>query len=240
MPISFIFNFRKEVNLKFNTYLAEFIYGSIDGCVTTFAVVSGASGAGLPSTVVIILGVANLIADGFALSVGSYLSSQSELDKFNKNIQAFLTKSTFPNNHEQQEILNYYIHKGLTPNLAQENLTILRSTPTSLAIDLMAARNNFLPDNRSSILKAFFTFIAFITMGCTHISVYFWDFWITPIPNLFIWSGCFTIFTFVTIGWIKGIITHQSKIKTSLQTLFLGSMAAGLSFLVGYLLEGLH
>jgi hypothetical protein len=24
-------------------------------------------------------------------------------------------------------------------------------------------------------------------MGCTHISVYFWDFWITPIPNLFIW-----------------------------------------------------
>jgi hypothetical protein len=53
MPISFIFNFRKEVNLKFNTYLAEFIYGSIDGCVTTFAVVSGASGAGLPSTVVL-------------------------------------------------------------------------------------------------------------------------------------------------------------------------------------------
>ena len=104
----------------------------------------------------------------------------------------------------------------------------------------MAARNNFLPDNRSSILKAFFTFIAFITMGCIPISVYFWDFWITPIPNLFIWSGCFTIFTFVTIGWIKGIITHQPKIKTSLQTLLLGSMAAGLSFLVGYLLEGVH
>ena len=131
MPISFNFNFRKEVNLKFNTYLAEFIYGSIDGCVTTFAVVSGASGAGLPSTVVIILGVAHLIADGFAMSVGSYLSSQSELDKFHKNMQAFLTKSTFPNNHEQQEILNYYKHKGLTPNLAQENLNILHSTPTS-------------------------------------------------------------------------------------------------------------
>lgn len=65
------------------------------------------------------------------MSVGSYLSSQSELDKFHKNMQAFLTKSTFPNNHEQQEILNYYKHKGLTPNLAQENLNILHSTPTS-------------------------------------------------------------------------------------------------------------
>ena len=103
MPIQFIFNFRKGVNIQINTFLTEFVYGGIDGCVTTFAVVSGASGAGLPSTIVIILGVANLIADGFAMSVGSYLSSQSELDKFHKNIHTFLTKSTFPNNHEQQD-----------------------------------------------------------------------------------------------------------------------------------------
>jgi VIT1/CCC1 family predicted Fe2+/Mn2+ transporter len=59
---------------KFSDYLGEFVYGGIDGSVTTFAVVAGAAGAGLNSTVVIILGFANLLADGFAMAVGAYLS----------------------------------------------------------------------------------------------------------------------------------------------------------------------
>ena len=174
------------------------------------------------------------------MSVGSYLSAQSELDKFHKNINELVKKSNFPNHHEQTELLDYYINKGLTEQLAQQNLSVLKLKPTTLAQDLMAARNNFLPDNRSYFLKAFFTFIAFIVMGSIPVSIYFWDFWISPIQNLFLFSGTFTILSFATIGWIKGKITHQSKIKTSLQTVFLGIMAAGLSFLVGYLLEGLH
>lgn len=60
-------------------YLKEFVYGGIDGCVTTFAVVAGATGAGLNSGVIIILGFANLIADGFSMSVGNYLSVKSEI-----------------------------------------------------------------------------------------------------------------------------------------------------------------
>ncbi len=52
-------------------YLAEFVYGGMDGSITTFAVVAGAEGAHLPSSIVIIMGFANLLADGFAMSVGS-------------------------------------------------------------------------------------------------------------------------------------------------------------------------
>lgn len=59
-------------------YLGDFVYGGIDGCVTTFAVVAGASGAGLDSSIVIILGFANLLADGFAMSIGAYLSERTD------------------------------------------------------------------------------------------------------------------------------------------------------------------
>ena len=59
-------------------YLKEFVYGGIDGCVTTFAVVAGATGAGLNPGIIIVLGFANLIADGFSMSVGNYLSVKSE------------------------------------------------------------------------------------------------------------------------------------------------------------------
>ena len=60
------------------SYLHDFIYGAIDGAVTTFAVVSGVAGADLGASVVIILGAANLIADGFSMAVSNYLGSRAE------------------------------------------------------------------------------------------------------------------------------------------------------------------
>ena len=61
------------------SYMAEFVYGSIDGTITTFAVVAGASGANLSSGIILVLGLANLLADGFSMSAGSYLSMKSRL-----------------------------------------------------------------------------------------------------------------------------------------------------------------
>ena len=61
-------------------YLPEFVYGSIDGVVTTFAIVAGSVGASLSSTIILILGFANLFADGFSMSVASFLSAKSQTD----------------------------------------------------------------------------------------------------------------------------------------------------------------
>lgn len=65
---------------KIEDNLREFVYGGMDGAVTTFAVVTGAAGANLDSSVVLILGFANVIADGFSMAVGSYLSEKSDQD----------------------------------------------------------------------------------------------------------------------------------------------------------------
>lgn len=59
-------------------YLKDYIYGAIDGTVTTFAVVAGVAGAGLSHSIVIILGFANLVADGFSMAVSNYLGSRAE------------------------------------------------------------------------------------------------------------------------------------------------------------------
>jgi VIT1/CCC1 family predicted Fe2+/Mn2+ transporter len=57
---------------KRGNYLRDWIYGGIDGTVTTFAIVAGVVGADLPGTVVLVLGLANLMADGFAMGAGNY------------------------------------------------------------------------------------------------------------------------------------------------------------------------
>ena len=66
---------------RFQDYLGEFVYGGIDGLVTTFAVVAGSAGAELSISIILILGFANLIADGFSMSIGAYLASRSEHQK---------------------------------------------------------------------------------------------------------------------------------------------------------------
>ncbi|WP_049893876.1 VIT1/CCC1 transporter family protein [Salinarchaeum sp. Harcht-Bsk1] len=67
-------------------YLAEVIYGANDGIVTTFAVVSGVAGAALNPSIVLILGAANLFADGFSMGMSNYLSRRSELD-YERSVQ---------------------------------------------------------------------------------------------------------------------------------------------------------
>ena len=73
-----------RIKQHFEDYLSEFVYGGIDGAVTTFAVVAGATGARFDTTVILVLGFANLIADGFSMGVGSYLSTKSEQELMEK------------------------------------------------------------------------------------------------------------------------------------------------------------
>lgn len=73
------------MNLKnYSNYSSEFVHGSIDGLVTTFAVINGAIGAHLSLKSVIILGIVNVIADGFTIAAGKYLSAKAEEDTLKK------------------------------------------------------------------------------------------------------------------------------------------------------------
>lgn len=63
---------------KSQRYLPEFVYGSIDGLITTFAIVTGSIGASLSAAVILVLGFANVLADGFSMGSSNYLSAQSE------------------------------------------------------------------------------------------------------------------------------------------------------------------
>lgn len=82
----------------------------MDGCVTTFAVVAGSVGANLDSAVIIILGFANLIADGFAMSVGAYLSHKTEQDNRKKNRET----GTYPEKYNPAEEKSPLVIGGIT------------------------------------------------------------------------------------------------------------------------------
>lgn len=80
---------------KLKAYVPEFVYGAFDGIVTTFAVVAAAAGAGMSSAVVIVLGLANLIADGFSMGASAYLSHRSEKDDHERHKSLLTGLATF-------------------------------------------------------------------------------------------------------------------------------------------------
>lgn len=106
-------NIKQSLFLKIEKHIGEFVYGGMDGCVTTFAVVAGSVGAKLNTSVILILGFANLLADGFAMSVGAYLSAKSEHENN-------LKKLKLDNNHKYLllEDKNLPIRKGVATYLS--------------------------------------------------------------------------------------------------------------------------
>lgn len=134
-------NLKRRIKNHLEEYLGQFVYGGIDGSVTTFAVVAGATGAQLSSVIVIILGFANLIADGFSMAVGSYLSSKSEIELARKNNKK-IEDERLPIVDGLMTFLSFQV-VGLVPLLAYtvdyifklniENLFLIASVLTALS-----------------------------------------------------------------------------------------------------------
>jgi vacuolar iron transporter family protein len=68
-------------------YIGDLVYGANDGLVTTFAVVSGVAGARLSAGVVLVLGVANLLADGFSMGASAFLAIRSTTEGVKRGLR---------------------------------------------------------------------------------------------------------------------------------------------------------
>jgi VIT1/CCC1 family predicted Fe2+/Mn2+ transporter len=203
----------EKINRWFNKYLGEIVYGGIVDSVTTFAVVTGAAGAGLSSTVVIILGFANLIADGFSMSVGAYLSSKSEQDKYMKEKRNDYWEIEHKRESEVEEVHDIFAELGLEGDLLQSVAEKVTENEDRWVEVMMKHKLEMVEEKRSPIWIGANTFISFLM------------------------SLTLTALVFINIGWMKSNVTHTSKVRGVIETLGLGVIAAALAYLAGDLLE---
>lgn len=220
-------------------YLGEFVYGGIDGCVTTFAVVAGSVGAGLDSSIIIILGFANLFADGFAMSVGAYLSTKSEKDNYNKHKQTEYWEVDNLPDVEREEIREIYQAKGFEGELLEQVVDVITSDRDRWVDTMMKEELEMIEETKSPFMMGLVTYISFIAIGLiplmTYVIDYIWGFG----RDLFLWTCVFTSVGFIIIGFLKSYVTETNRIKGILETLVLGAIAALVSYFVGDVLESL-
>ncbi len=224
---------------RFQEYLGEFVYGGIDGSVTTFAVVAGSAGAGLDSAVVIILGFANLIADGFAMSVGSYLSTKSEQENYEKHKAVEYWEVDNLPAKEREEVREIYAAKGFEGELLEKVVDKITEDRDRWVDVMMKEELEMSEENKSPLAMGGVTFLSFLIFGFIPLLVYVLDYSFDLTANLFLISSVLTGLVFGLIGSLKAIV-NQTKIGRSiLETLFLGGAAAALAYFVGDILEGL-
>lgn len=224
----------------FNKYLPEFIYGGMDGSVTTFAVVAGATGANFNPNVIIILGLANLLADGLSMSIGSYLSSKAEMNNYQKQKkQEYWSIENTPE-EETEEIRKIYQEKGFKGEMLEEIVKVITSSKPLWVEEMMKDELKMLESPKTPINKGLATYFSFIAVGLIPLLVYVIDLFLsdTKLP-LFLISSVLTFCAFIFIGYLKAHLNHLSKIKGVAETLFLGGVAAFVSYMAGTVLESL-
>jgi len=224
---------------RYEAYLGEFVYGGIDGSVTTFAVVAGAVGAGLDSSIIIILGFANLLADGFAMSVGAYVSSKSEKDNYQKHKQVEYWEVENLPEVETEEIRDIYRAKGFEGELLEQIVAVITADKHRWVDVMMKEELNMIEETKSPVKMGAVTYFAFLLIGVIPLLTYVWDY-VRPIDgNLFFIASTLTAAGFVIIGIFKTYVTKTKIWKGILETLTLGAIAAFVAYFVGDLLEHL-
>ena len=225
---------------RYSDYLGEFVYGGIDGSVTTFAVVAGSAGANLPVEVVLILGFANLIADGFSMSVGNFLSVKSEIDNYNKHKRTEYWEIDNIPDAEKEEIREIYIKKGFKGELLDQIVNTITSDRELWVNEMMKEELEMQEPNKSPYHTAGATFISFIIVGLIPLLVYIYQLLAEiQLENTFLIASVLTGMAFIIIGYLRSYVTHTNKLKSIFQTLLLGAIAAGLAYYVGVFLKQL-
>lgn len=198
---------------RFEKYLGEFVYGGIDGCVTTFAVVAG--------------------------SVGAYLSTKSERDNYNKHKQEEYWEVDNLPEMEKEEIREIYAAKGFEGDLLEKVVEVITNDKELWVNTMMKEELEMIEEVRSPFWIGATTYISFITIGLIPLITYVIDY-ISPIDkNLFLITSVLTALGFVIIGWLKTYINQTSALKGIFETLALGGIAALVSYFVGDFLEQL-
>lgn len=221
------------------SYLQDFIYGAVDGAVTTFAVVAGVKGASLDETVVIILGGANLIADGFSMAVSNFLGSRAERQQRERAHRNERLHIRVVPEGEREEIRQIFAAKGFAGRDLDRVVEVITADPELWAETMMSEELGFGSTVPNEYRAASATLVAFLTVGFLPLTVFVYDL-VAPgdVDNAFAWSAVMTGAAFFVVGAMKSRFVDQSWWRSALETLAVGGLAATLAYAAGALLQG--
>jgi VIT1/CCC1 family predicted Fe2+/Mn2+ transporter len=221
-------------------YVGDMVLGGLDGIITTFAVVSSVAGARLGLNVVLIMGLANLLADGFSMATGSFLSLRSEREYYRKEKSREAWEVEHFPDGEKQELVEIYRKQGYTEPESRQLVDLISRDPRRWVDAMMVAELGLLPDERTPLRSALATFSAFVLAGSIPLLIYLVGL-VVPIAPATAFGASLTMsgVALFILGSAKVVVTRGNPLRSGLEMLAVGGLAALVAYIVGVVLKGI-
>lgn len=225
-----------EKHIRIGRYLKDVIYAANDGIVTTFAVVAATVGGGLSPATILIVGVSNLIADGFSMASGNYLGTKSEQDFYKKEEAEEWREVRERPEEEQREVREILAAKGYAGRDLDDMLRLTTSRK-QFWVDFMMREELQMhaPEGESAVRSAAVTFAAFIAAGAIPLL----PFAFSGRSGSFFAASVSTGIALFAVGSLRAYFSRKSWILLGMEMLLIGGSAAVIAYGVGALIQSI-
>lgn len=215
--------------------VSDAVLGGIDGCVTTFAVVAGAVGAGFSPTVALVLGFANLFADGFSMAVSNYESIKAQREFSDALRETEERHIDIVPEGEREEIRQIFAAKGFAGDVLERIVETITQDRRLWVDTMLTEEYGLQKDSPNALRAALSTFGAFLLVGAVPLLPFL-------LPGLgmghqFLISAILAGVMFFAIGMLKSLVFSKPVWRAGLSTLLTGGAAASLAYLTGFVLR---
>lgn len=216
-------------------YLRDVVFGANDGLITTFATVAGAAGAHLPTSVVIILGLANVFADGVSMGLGEYLGSNSERAYYHGQKNKEEWEVVHEPRAEEREVREVFRSWGFRGEALSNAVNTIKKDPV-IWVDFMMKHELGLFDipKRQPIVHGIVMFVAFFFAGLLPLASFF-----AGAEKAFPFSIALTALALFSIGALRSLFTPVRWWRGGFEMLIVGGAAGALAFVLGKTLGAL-
>jgi len=232
---------KNEKHASGGNFLKSFVYGGLDGILTTFSIVAGTVGSSLGAAVVVVLGISNVISDGLSMAFGDYLSTKSEIEY--QKAERAREEWEVENNPEGEmlEMEEIYKSKGMSPDDAKLMSQILAKNKEAWVAVMMVEELGIIEENDDPLKNGLVTFFSFVFFGTFPLIPFLIGLSVeAQVHTLFYASLIVTLIVLFFLGAIKTKVTGVNVFKSGGETLLIGAIAASAAYVIGWLLEPLH
>lgn len=216
-------------------FIQDVVYGGNDGIVTTFAVVAGTIGADLPHSVVIILGVANLIADGLSMGTGAYLGKKSELDQYTRLRKEEVDEIRDIPEIEKEEVRIFYEKKGFSGKDLEHIVEVITSDVDVWADTMMMEEHGLSEETSANpMTHGAITFASFVLFGSIPLLPFLFGIPIDQRFSIASWSAGISL---CILGFTRSYITKERLLRGPIEIVSVGALGAIVAYGIGVLLK---
>jgi VIT1/CCC1 family predicted Fe2+/Mn2+ transporter len=225
-----------EHHLKSSDTIRDIVIGMSDGLTVPFALAAGLSGTVSSSGIVVIAGIAEIVAGSIAMGLGGFLAGRTEADHYKSELQREYDEVERVPEQEKAEVKEVFAEFGLSPAL-QDQIANEMAKDKDRWVDFMMRYELGLekPEANRASQSAVTIGISYIVGGVIPLSPYFF---IRESQMALYYSCAITMVCLFVFGYFKSKVTGQPVFMGALKVLFIGALAAAAAFFMAKLING--